>query len=402
MQSLANLIKKLSSTLIVKLVYRYLFSSTLFLSLGTVSLFAFILVTGNVLKDVLGEVASGQLGGTFFSQLLLLLIPYVFAYALPLGTLTGILIVLGRLSSLNEMTTLKASGYSLWRLSSPIFLVALLGVLFSFFVNNYHAPKAKREYRTLVSNMMRDNPLNFVSPQTFIDQFPGYIIYAGRKKDDTMGDFWIWKLDKEGKSTTLLRAEKGWFTHNEERDILILHLRKGFTELSNNDPGTFQSGPSGAKFKKAIIELPLNTFISERRVYLKRSAMTLPQLLQRETELENKLSTLSNNIEDKRLSRSLLIEKMRVRVQMQKNFVLSFSTLALTFIGIPLSLRIGRKETYTNVAIALGLALTYQFLIIVISWIEKQPHLRPDLLIWVPNILFQTVGVILMIRANKH
>jgi lipopolysaccharide export system permease protein len=37
-----------------------------------------------------------------------------------------------------------------------------------------------------------------------------------------------------------------------------------------------------------------------------------------------------------------------------------------------------------------------------VSWLEGAPHLRPDLLIWLPNIIFQGVGFCLIQRANQH
>jgi lipopolysaccharide export system permease protein len=81
---------------------------------------------------------------------------------------------------------------------------------------------------------------------------------------------------------------------------------------------------------------------------------------------------------------------------------MAFSVLSLAMIGIPLGVRVGRKETYANVALALILAMTYYFLIIMVGWLENQPALRPDLLIWIPNLLFQTLGLWLIFKANKR
>jgi len=37
-----------------------------------------------------------------------------------------------------------------------------------------------------------------------------------------------------------------------------------------------------------------------------------------------------------------------------------------------------------------------------VSWLEGQPALRPDLLIWLPNIIFQSVGWWMLYRAARH
>ena len=62
----------------------------------TVALFVFVLVLGNVMKEVVGDLAAGRLSIGFFLYIVALLIPGVIPYALPMGMLTGILLVFGR------------------------------------------------------------------------------------------------------------------------------------------------------------------------------------------------------------------------------------------------------------------------------------------------------------------
>ena len=87
---------------------------------------------------------------------------------------------------------------------------------------------------------------------------------------------------------------------------------------------------------------------------------------------------------------------------MQKNFAMAFSVLSLALIGIPLGIRVGRRETYANFGLALILAFVYYFLVIAVSWLDRQPDLRPDLLVWLPNLVFQGVGIWLLAQANRH
>jgi lipopolysaccharide export system permease protein len=75
---------------------------------------------------------------------------------------------------------------------------------------------------------------------------------------------------------------------------------------------------------------------------------------------------------------------------------------SLAIFGVPLAIHVGRKESSANLAIALVIAMTYYFLIIAVSWLEGVPALRPDILIWLPNIIFQGVGFYLIQRANRH
>ena len=95
-------------------------------------------------------------------------------------------------------------------------------------------------------------------------------------------------------------------------------------------------------------------------------------------------------------------ERLKVQMHIQKNFALAFSVFSLAVFGVPLAIQVGRKETYANLGIALVIAMSYYFLIIMVSWLEDLPALRPDLLIWLPNIIFQSIGFWMIRRASRH
>ena len=98
-----------------------------------------------------------------------------------------------------------------------------------------------------------------------------------------------------------------------------------------------------------------------------------------------------------------LIEKdvRKCRIQIQKNFAMAFSVLSLAIVGIPLGLRAGRSETHANIAIALVLAMAYYVLVVIVGWMENKPLLRPDLLVWIPNLIFQFSGACTLAIAAK-
>ncbi len=367
-------------------------------------LFVFILLAGNALKEIIGLLAAGQLTGPMFADLLLLLIPYVVSYALPLGILTGILMVLGRLSAGREIVAFKSAGLSLWRLSASLFAVALIGVFLSLVINNRYAPEAKSRYKSILGNLVREDPLRFIVERTFIKDFPGYVLYVESKKGSQLGDFWIWELDDEYRALRVLRAETGRFDYEEANDTLILTLQNASAELrSENHPDDLQTIRPTAFFKETRLRLPLDRLLGTKRQYVSLSSLNLTTLLDRKKKLTAELDQLgkipgtSPQILQKKRE-----EKMKIQLRIQKNFAMAFSVLSLALIGIPLGVRVGRRETYANIALALVLAMIYYFLIIAVGWLENEPNLRPDLLIWLPNLLFQALGLALLTRANRH
>ena len=205
----------------MKLYQFYIFKSVIVTSLLSVGLFVFVLLTGNAIRDVLGLLASSHLSwGTFF-ELILLLIPYVFTFALPLGILTGILIVLGRMSSSQEIIVLKSAGESTWSIISPVVAVALIGAAVSAQINNYQAPEAFRRYRTLLPNVFREDPLSFIEIGKPIHEFPGYVLYIRKKQGNQLEDIWIWELDKRHRAVVLVRARHGEIKYTRRQEMVL-------------------------------------------------------------------------------------------------------------------------------------------------------------------------------------
>src|SRR3954465_9810131 len=82
------------STNQMNLIHRHIFANVVLTCGAAVGLFAFVLMLVNALKDLLPYVLSGQIELDMFVRLLGLMVPFVVMYALPLGMLSGILLVL--------------------------------------------------------------------------------------------------------------------------------------------------------------------------------------------------------------------------------------------------------------------------------------------------------------------
>jgi len=317
------------------------------------------------------------------------LLPYVFAYALPLGFLTAVLLVLGRMSSQNELTAIRSAGISLYSISYPIFLLAMLGACIALWINFYYGPKAKSDYRSGIAMAVQENPLRFIQPNSFVKQFPGYVLFLGSREKDKVSDFWIWELDEQNRVKLFVKAREGNFKYDEKANALILTLYNGSGEKkSDKDPEDPQSNALlTVFFKELTIQLPLDAIFAAARSEKKLSMMTLPELIEHREMLAEQ---------------GRYTERIKTQLQIQKNLAMAFSVIPLMIIAIPLALKTSRSETDFNIAIALGLALSYYFLMIVMTWFNTKPHLRPDLLVWLPNIVFLILGISLFLKAARR
>jgi lipopolysaccharide export system permease protein len=97
-------------------------------------------------------------------------------------------------------------------------------------------------------------------------------------------------------------------------------------------------------------------------------------------------------------------EKQRIRVQavIQEKVATAFSVLSFALIAIPLGIKVSRKETSANLGVALLLVMCYYFSTVVVGWLDKFPAIRPDLLIWLPNLAIQALGAWMFYKVDRQ
>ena len=379
----------------MNLLQRHIFKSVLFSCAAAVGLFAFVLMVGNAVRDLLGYVVAGQLKPEMFAELVLLLLPFVVSYALPIGVLTGVLLVLGRMSAEHEVTAMRAAGLSLPWLARPILVLAALGVLAGVVINCQFMPWARVTYHTELGNAVRLNPLSFIVPRTFIRDFPGKVLYVGEKNGQGVKDFWLWELDRQGRVKNSIRAESGSFDFDEKTGELILNLNHLQVEARDpQNPEDFKEPRPSLSSERTSVRLPLEGLFGRNSFHRKLQWYTYPELIAEGRRLAQPVAPAEQPQRE--------LDRMKLQMVVQDKFTTAFAVFSFALIGVPLGIRVSRRETSANLGLALALAMGYYFLTVMVGWLDRHPELRPGLLMWLPNLIFLGVGLWLFWRVDRH
>ena len=388
----------------LKTLHLYLTRQILIALLMTVAVFTFVLLAGSVLRDVLSLLVQGQASPGLLLKAVGLLIPFVWAFALPMGMLTAALLVFGRFSADNELTAARASGISLVALTTPVVILSLLLSGLCALINMEIGPRSRMAYRSLASQMKAGIADMRFPENRYIKDFSGYIVYIGKNRNQQLQDVMVVTTDED--AITTIRAPRGRISRDEQTGQIIMELFEpksimvagGRALVSISDSYTFRlDTPS----KSASTRAP------------KVSEMTFGQLREELMELEQGIhrsaaavvSTNSAATETtataREIERGLREVTSPLRVQMHQQVASSFACFGFALVGVPLAIRVHRRETNIGFALSLVLVFVYYSFMFVVRGLSERSDLYPHLIVWVPNFLFLGVGALLLWRMNR-
>lgn len=380
----------------MKTLHKYLTTQVLAALLLTVAVFTFVLLLGTVINEVLRLLIGGQARLGTVLEAIGLLIPFVGVYALPMGLLTATLLVFGRFSADQELTAARASGVSLLSLVAPVLLLSLFCCGVSAWFNMDLGPRSRVAYKSLIADARADL-MNIQLPAGRpIYDFPGYIFLVGENHGGNLKDVRVFVMEDATNVPYWLHAPRGKLEINLPNKEVHLHL---FEATGLTKRGGYFSIPD---FVSPNL-FPTNTAnLAQREPQI--SDMTFWQLRDKARKLEQFDLHATTNTPPAELSTQFRdLEKLieQVRAEMNRQIAFSFACFSFALVGIPLGIRVHRRETNIGVAMALVLVLVYYSFVILGSSLSSRPEFVPHLIFWLPNLIFQAVGVVLLWRANK-
>lgn len=162
-------------------------------------------------------------------QAFILSLGHMFALIIPMAVLPTTLMSFGNLASENEITAMKASGVSLYRMILPGLIIAVLLTVGLIFYNSHVLPDSNHRLMNLLIDIKTKKPAVDLEPNQSIDAFAGYTIYFREKNDRTgeIKDVQIVSHASRGVYPTTINSRSGRLKFLESENVLRFDLVDG-------------------------------------------------------------------------------------------------------------------------------------------------------------------------------
>ena len=317
--------------------------------------------------------------------------PETLQWTIPLALLVASVLVFSRLSADSEIAAMRACGVNLLTVMRAPLLFALFCTMMGLFVNNEIVPRGHQIRRDLARRISVGAGLELLEPGRVIDDFPKVKIYFEEKEGNWLRDLIVLDFSNP-RIDRMITASKALVT-SEGRDVVLdLH---GMTvdPLDENNPGMARATRFQYRVKDALKdrtykrrEKDFRFFEILSEIRLAKADVRDPQAAAERRAREGRAKGAVAK-ELKLVKKSLKSQLSNLRTESQKRLVFACAAICFVLVAVPLGTRAQRRESSIGIAIALVTALGYYLVVILMTSLEKNYAVRPDLLIWLPVVL---------------
>jgi LPS export ABC transporter permease LptG/LPS export ABC transporter permease LptF len=333
--------------------------------------------------ELIGPIFRNRTPLITVGEYLINLIPYILYNVTPLCALVAVLLTFGALNRTSELTAMKTSGISLYRIITPVIVITILISVGLFAFDESYLPSANRRQEALLS-IIKNKPA-----QTFSRPDRQWISGQTNNAGEPARIFYYQRFDAETNkfaNLTVFEFDPAGFTL--QRRIFATSARwnpRVNNWVFNNGWQRTFAGETISSYKPFTVA----TFpeIKEQPSYFKKEYVPSQEMSYNE---------LSTYIADLKQSG---FETKRLSVQLNKKIAYPLITLVMAILAIPFALSMGKKGSLTGIATAIGLAITYYVVALVFESLGNVNTLPAVLAAWTPDLLFGITGAYLLLRT---
>ena len=341
----------------------------------------FVMLSGHFFRAF--DLLSKGVAPSLLVRFLLLMIPDMLRFTLPLSILVATVLIFGRMSSDNEIVALKASGINLWQIIAPGLAICTVCSILCLAISLVISPVCRYEADTLRWSALSSAPFSLLEPGVFTKLSNKCSIRVQKRDGDDLEYIHIQLRNGEG-SLQDISAKRGRI-HLDPQSLLI-NLELHDAIISDI---AFGNGYAVAKrhLSADTITLPIDYGSSQgkKNVTRKPKFMDLKMLFGR-----------------MRLMQDAGEDVTPLMMNLHHRLSLSLSPFAFLLLGIPFGIRGKRSELSVGLLICVILALGFYVFLLLAGMLEKKPQFHPELIVWLPNLLYQAGGLVALHKIGKH
>ena len=320
----------------------------------------------------------------YLVKLLIYVLPATLVVTIPMATLVGILLSLGRFSTDNEITAMKAHGIGFHQILLPLLAISSLLSIFDFFFMDYALPRGNLAYVSLKHDISR--------------RHSAFVLEEGVVMKELEREGKLWLYESTDPDTGRLQNVKVWDSiwPGQPRFVNAREATVGFKEgqawLTLYDGVTYEpiSGSADGFRVTAFAEdqIALDfTETLERTQFESKSTRNMPL-----AKLKNRIRELQDRWFQNQ-SQTQMDRLLYAQVEYHKKFSIPFACFVFGLIGVPLGLIVKRSGKMVGFGIGLGLVLVYYLLLQVGQDTGRSGFLPPGFAVWLPNLVIGLLGV---------
>ena len=359
----------------ITLFDRYLIRRFLGFFLGALAVFLSIFLVVDLVENI-DKFIDNELGFSTILNFYVNMFPFYIHIAIPMASLLAIVFHLGKLNKLNELTAIKAFGISLYRVALPFLLLGLVLSYASFqFEDKIVVPSNQRVYEIKRDYMSRRRQIDRrLRNNIFLQLESGRVLNI--RTYDTSSD--------TGQYATLQFIENGQLA--ERWDARTIRWDEDSWQFIRVEKRRFENG--------LVKEF---SYMDTVRMVL---SVTPDEVGQKNLNPEhmtwNQLRTFIGKI------RALGLNDTQWLVNLNFKAAMNFTSFILILFGIPLvSYQTRSRGLGPGIGVSLMVIFIYVTVLKIGQTIGFTGLVSPFWSVWLPNLIFLSLGLIFLVKARK-
>ncbi|MGI9350381.1 MAG: LptF/LptG family permease [Rhizobiaceae bacterium] len=219
----------------MNLIERYIFRKAGVASLVILSSLAGVVWIVQALREIDVITSNGQTIFTFLS-LTTLAVPNLVLAIIPVALLLSTVYTINAMNTNSELVVISASGFSNWRISKPLIVLALLCSLIAGIVGHVLSPLSLLQLRFFVAEMRADLVSLIVREGTFNSIEEGLTFHVAKRGAGGLLYGVLISDDRDPDVSIIYSANEGIVNRNAEGSFL--KLKDGEIQQTDNRDGT--------------------------------------------------------------------------------------------------------------------------------------------------------------------